>query len=751
MDGWTKIEMEAPKPQRVRKNRRQKTAKVEVDVKVKDREKKPKRPRTVEHVIETAAGSRQMRFTNATARQLRSLQKRVAKLSKADEGAKIQDLMETTVTIGVVRGITENGLKKQFRTWLSPLLMKPSDSHMGATPLSIRASQYNLWKIQQAEVILKPLVGRSVVGGSVLLMDLDQEASSAKPDTIDSIKARPYKEVQIGSLCRWRLPRRQLEGPRQGWWLVDTNEQPSLSLGPAVNFSVYLKTVNMLSIKGKLDGNGTETSDFTAPLALIELRMRYAFANYNPKPALSQLVRRELHHGTNDEAKIKNGEDGEVILQVTTNSMWYDIMHEVEYVDTKAGTSGVSKKGSTFWTIGSDVVDTVAPALGPWGWLLKGGWWVVRQIFDTAKAAQGTKTVNYAIYASIEDAARDIPIRTPVNMASTAGGTAGEITLPAGRYQIQQITSDNLESPVATTIPAPAGIVRYGEDYLPCEKSVGQKTPLDLAYQVDVDGTYKAGWPGVYLPDYGQGANVAANWLIIGTGVFSYANKSIPNTQGGEVVGLNVISLGTRKKRINLTTRGEYLCWFVFESVSVLGFQDLRKYGLVHDRASLCQAAQRALDNIGRRDEGAPSQLALYLDSWNVTTNSQWPNFLRDSHYGIWGVRPLVIPVKLGLPGTVVSARFLTHTETEWNPIAQSQADAMMFVSPDIKQVGLLFSTHNNPETYNQKLIFATNCTTDSDWNQRWPMFTYEKFTYNPESDIEIVEEDWDSRKRKKP
>lgn len=432
--------------------------------------------------------------TRQEKRIMRNLEHRLRKLETKDNGPKTQSVMSTTLTLGPIEGNTQDALVRKMRQWLNPCLLRPADSEETSTPLTVRASQYDLWRPERVVVKLQPLVGKTMVSGTIFLIDLDQEASAAKPETIDSIKARPHREVPIGSLCVWNIPKRFLQGPRAGWWYVDTNEDPSQSMGPGLNFWTHMQTINLLGaaqiykvenapdppteLKGIKAGNA-----YVGPVFLAEVTVTYAFANYNPKPTLAQLVSVHDEHVLQKDSSgqqptdanpeipsadiskeknpfLMNDPEGDMSLNLVVPE-GSSLLRLADVIDPtpslfQRAEPAQSQKAETFWSVAGDTINTVSNFLGPWGWLLKGGWFVVRKIFGPKQLARvGINGTAYKIYSSIENAAKDIPVRQQL----TIGTDKIAVRLPSGTYRTKQINAGNLnQNSIFQHLPVPSRI-----------------------------------------------------------------------------------------------------------------------------------------------------------------------------------------------------------------------------------------------------------------------------------------------------
>jgi len=196
---------------------------------------------------------------------------------------------------------------------------------------------------------------------------------------------------------------------------------PTSSLGPQVSFWTYLQTVNVL--------NTSEQRVYTAPLFVIEVSCKYEFASYKPKPELGKLLSQEFDKTDSSQVTLTNTSDGAVAMTVSGG-----LARTLDSTERSGQTSGV---GETLWTIAGAATEGAAAALGPWGWLIRGGWWVIRKLFGRA-ARDATST--YLIYPSVEDADKDNRIYQQVAQSS------GAPHLGVSRFEVHQLTAANTNS-----------------------------------------------------------------------------------------------------------------------------------------------------------------------------------------------------------------------------------------------------------------------------------------------------------------
>lgn len=422
-------------------------------------------------------------------REIKKVEKQVRVLKKRTNGPKQNDVFTTVVTLGTISGQTDTGLSRQIRVPFNPLLCKSSDGG-STTPLSIRGSMYQMWKVLKAELRATPLTGGANIVGSVGFMVLTLNGLEATADSIDTIKARKHVQIAIGRSAVLRIAARDCSGPREGWWLTDTSSSPADAYGPAVDLMIAYKTSNLLNVS-----SASTPQTFTGTLWQAELKITYAFSTYDPKPGLQTLVSETLS-GSHQVTIQSSAEDGSLIM--TTS--------DTQLLSLLTPRAGDQKKGKsqTVWAVAGAVVEAVAPILGPWGWLLKGGFFLVRKIFGGSTRNAGA---SYQIYPSIEQAMSDQPI------FGQQSGTGTQITLPL--VHVSEVMNPNpenndLSNPTARSFP-------------PTPPTQEKVLPLTL-----LEG--QSGVPALYTFDSGTGTYTAfTRWTggtLLLTGVPEYEQLS---------------------------------------------------------------------------------------------------------------------------------------------------------------------------------------------------------------------------------
>nr|QJI53442.1 MAG: capsid protein precursor [Astroviridae sp.] len=568
-----------PKPQRQRRKGEKRLARVAAEAAAKTAEKMENQKKTQNPKGQRARRRRAaVKLTSNQGERVltvRTLQREINRLRRQEkklEGPRIENVLVTTITLGTILGTspqvtTTNQLGRQMKTCLNPLLLKPADSDKAVTPLTTRASQYGLYKILTMKVKIQPLVGPSLVAGALAILDIQQNGASATPDSLDTIKARRHVEIALGKSRLWTIPAKDLEGPRDGWWYVDTNDDPTQSLGPAMNTWLYGKTFNLLSTKELL--STTNTTQYNGPCWLVELEVKYAFSNYSPKPALATLLKKDFTLKEN-QGTLGNDIDGALLLHLDKtseigNTIWRTEMRDSE----RAGALG-----STFWSVSSQVVGLLADSLGAWGWVARTGWFVLRQVFGGGFRKD---TITMKVYASAEDASKDSPL-----YVVPSGGSSKP--LPPGQYRLEQLNSANL---MENTNPEPT--VRMnpaGNEYLPLPiagsdhreippiyiYNDGEIQKYDPVSELVEGGTEHQPWKGNECINlfgrpklYWGGKNEETNKITI---------TMIPWQIEGHATG---------KPTEKLTLMGKYFCLYDFkENLFVVAGNQIESQGVMH-------------------------------------------------------------------------------------------------------------------------------------------------------------------------
>ncbi|WJJ50236.1 capsid protein [Astroviridae sp.] len=390
------------------------------------------------------------------------LQREITALKKKTDGPKVAKTMTGTFTLGQIIGNDDTLLQQKYHLNLNPLLGKNTSTGQALPPLQDTAKDYALWKMQKCHIRLMPLVNSSNVSGTITVASLDQDAQAAKAIQIDDLLTRPYAEIQLGARYEWRIPSRKLEGPRQGWWVVNTNEEPETSIGPAVDIHCYGETFDLLNVDPTAG-----PKHYKGPLFIVQVVYTYAFANWEPKPGLGSLIAEEV--GVQS-ATVQEDADGDLRVTVTeTPSSQGKINRLTGSVDgfhlrhrnrfTTPLNAGESL-GNTIWQIAAGAAESAAAVVpGPWGWLIKGGLWFLRRVFNRNGA---NAELQFKLYPSVDDASKNLGcqnagITTPVT-----------IKIEDDQARLNQLTCSNVNlNPVQSSVrgapgPGPDAILPLG-------------------------------------------------------------------------------------------------------------------------------------------------------------------------------------------------------------------------------------------------------------------------------------------------
>nr|AVM87514.1 capsid protein [Zhejiang chinese fire belly newt astrovirus 2] len=384
-------------------------------------------------------------FRGGVRRQLFREEQQIKSLKKEVQGLKTAKTMSGALTIGMINGNTSeiDILQRQFHIPINPLLLKDQGTGQALTPLSDTAKDYAYWKPVKFHIRLMPFVNASNITGGYAIASLDQDGQSIKDLNIDGLMTRPYHETQIGARTEWKIPEKEMEGQREGWWETDTNNLASNTYGPAVDVHLYTTTYDLLSVS-------TETTrgltPYGGPLWNVQIVYTFNFANWEPKPALGQLAVEKVPVIDTSVQENSEGELTATIIEGPTARI-HKLTSAADYGLVKRRrkrqqsgmyAAGGPELGETIWQVVENVAELAANAIpGPWSWLIKGGLWFGRRLFGGG--SENEDEVVFKLYPSIEAAQRDTPImgsdiETPIDLQTS------DVT-------ITQVNNPNLQNP----------------------------------------------------------------------------------------------------------------------------------------------------------------------------------------------------------------------------------------------------------------------------------------------------------------
>nr|WFG33668.1 MAG: ORF2 [Bat astrovirus] len=386
------------------------------------------------------------------------------------EGPKPRQSIRVSATVGFVNGSSKEGPVLAISQNLHPSLTKEPEGGTAFGPLAAAASQFGQWRLHSVSVILTPLVGSSAAAGTVIRVSVNT-TDGALPVTWGGLGARHHRDVSIGQHCRWNIDRGVLSGPRQTWWLTDTNETGAQSAGPSVEIHTLGRTSSTY-----------QNSSWLQPLFMVELQGRWEFTTYANQPGMGVLERSEE---TDNVTFSKDATTGALTMSVNSTSAIAQFMG-LKF-ERHAHLAAGNRASETVWKI----VDTAATAAAtvtptPFNWLIRGGLWFAKRVFGASTDA----VVNYTIYESLNNALTNSPIIPD----SVGGGTVNNMTL-----QMTQMNNPNI-GPTNST----PGVV-----------SEAQITP-EMCDNFVIIGQARAYYE----------AKISTTWQNLGNAIFPWANST---------------------------------------------------------------------------------------------------------------------------------------------------------------------------------------------------------------------------------
>nr|BAX00272.1 ORF2 [Porcine astrovirus 5] len=360
----------------------------------------------------------------------RELQKRT--------GPKAAITQAATLTLGTLGTNGSGNLEIEGVAHLNPLLIKEKTAAAGAGPIQALASQYAMWRCLSLRVILVPTVGASAVSGTVARTSLNQPGAPAQT-TWSGLGARKHVDATPGRRVEFRLGRRDLQGPRDGWWYTDTSNGVQNSAGPTIEIHSYGKTVSTF-----------QATAWSGELWLVELRATWQFTNWNMNPRLLSLVDTTIPEG---KIKLSSSAAGAPVVLSVEKAANAPLETQHAPNPHSAGTTSVSE---VIWRAADVGIKTVAAELPPpLSWLIGGGWWFMKRVFNAPVGAgiNSAEVDGYYIYATAVDAELNNPVKSsaPLTAVDVKGNIdIQQMTLP-DTAQVAQASGRSIDTPVFTT------------------------------------------------------------------------------------------------------------------------------------------------------------------------------------------------------------------------------------------------------------------------------------------------------------
>nr|WAK45931.1 MAG: capsid protein [Mamastrovirus 3] len=314
-------------------------------------------------------------------------------------------------TLGTVGSNGSEQIECELTCLLNPATMKEATGSNSFTPLSIYASTYSLFRMTKCTLVLKPLIGDNAVSGTVCRASWNPTSTPTQASW-SSLGARKHIDVTPGKTARFTLTSRDLVGPKGGWFKTNTNGDPMMSFAGTIEIHTLGKT--MSTYRG---------SEFSGGLFLVEMETHWQFKDYAQQPGMLNLVKGD----DTKNARVETTRDGKLQLVLPGTSRM-----------ARASRNATS---DIIWLVTDTIIQTGSTFLGPFGWLLRGGWWLVKRAAGAPVRTDGGAT--FDIYASISDARSNSPCITDQDVNVTVGnlhfqqltpGNAGiDSGIPSGR------------------------------------------------------------------------------------------------------------------------------------------------------------------------------------------------------------------------------------------------------------------------------------------------------------------------------
>lgn len=305
-------------------------------------------------------------------------------------------------TLGTVGSNGSEQIECEMTCLMNPSTMKEATGSNSFTPLGIYASTYSLFRMTKCTVTLKPLVGDSAVSGTVCRISWNP-TSTPSQTSWSALGARKHVDVTPGKTGRFTLTSKDLIGPKGGWYKTNTKGDPMMAFAGTIEIHTLGKTMSTYT-----------NTQFNGGLFLAELESQWQFKDYAQQPGMLNLVKGE----DKSDARVVTGEDGKLQLVVP-------------------GTSRMARAASRtsseiIWLVTDTIIQAGSSFLGPFGWLLRGGWWLVKRAANAPVQRDGSTT--FDIYASISDARSNTPCITDHQ----------NLNIQVGGLHFQQVTPGNV-------------------------------------------------------------------------------------------------------------------------------------------------------------------------------------------------------------------------------------------------------------------------------------------------------------------
>lgn len=323
-------------------------------------------------------------------------------------------------TLGTV-GSNESGeIECELTCLMNPATMREATGSNSFGPLTIYASTYTLYKMTKCVVTLKPLIGDSAVSGTVTRISWNP-TSAPTQTSWSALGARKHVDVTPGKTGKFVLTGRDLVGPKGGWFKTNTKGDPMMCFAGTLECHTLGKTISQY-----------RNEVFSGGLFLAELETTWQFKDYGQQPGMLSLIKGE----DSQNAKIETGEGNKLQLVLPQNA--------------RLARAATTTPSEIIWIVTDTIIQAGTAFIPPpFGWLIRGGWWLIKR---AAGAPTRDGEMRFDIYASISDARANTPclLQQPITQPVEVGG-----------LHFQQVTPGNTgvgtDIPLARAIDYPSG------------------------------------------------------------------------------------------------------------------------------------------------------------------------------------------------------------------------------------------------------------------------------------------------------
>lgn len=358
-----------------------------------------------------AGGGQRRRGKPQSDKRVRSIVKQ--QLDKSGvTGPKPAIRQRATATLGTIGSNSSGKTELEACILTNPILVKDNTGNNTFGPIVALGAQYSLWRIRFLQIKFTPMVGQSAVTGTVVRASLNPTATPSSTGW-SGLGARRHIDIVVGKAATFNLKASDLSGPREGWWLTNTNDSGDSTLGPSIEIHTLGTTMSAY-----------QSTEFKGGLFLCELRAEWEFSGYAANPALLSLEKNR-----EDDVEVSfDGGAGEPLIMEVSGSSLFNLTATRRSTYSRGVAMTGETKSETIWQIVDTAVsaaDAIVPP--PFNWLVRGGYWFVKKLAGRAVMLRnGTPVERYVCYASYQDALSDKP-------AICTGAAAG---LYVGREQV---------------------------------------------------------------------------------------------------------------------------------------------------------------------------------------------------------------------------------------------------------------------------------------------------------------------------